>query len=110
MESALEVMLQISEQENKPFEWLVLHPEDFVDVDIFNSKGEGNYQTGRLCGFCQLLARGWLDPGYPNSHFYPSKALIEQMRERDVWKDLPNPPTIRQRFGLSDDTSPNWVI
>lgn len=93
MEEAVELMLQRSEATGVPFGWLTLHPEDFIKQEPNSS------WYSSLVGFCQLLARGWVVPGYPNSEFKVDKSLTSLMRGHNaVWRDLPDPPTLDEWF------------
>ena len=80
MEWAVEKMLEMAEAKGVPFPLLRVHPEEFIVPD----------RLSVLVGFCQLVAHGWLVPSYPNSTFVCSQGLIERMRTRKVWADLPD--------------------
>lgn len=79
MECAVAIMLQKAERLNIPFWDLGMNASEF-DIE--------------LTGFCQLLARGWLIPAYPNMYFRVGPGLVKIMREhRECWKDMPDPST-----------------
>ena len=88
MEVALEIMLQRSEQKGISFEKLTVGPDDFILLQS-------------LIGFCHLLVRRLVVPAiYPNSEFMIGQSLVDRMRIREVWKDLPNPPTMEERVSF----------
>jgi hypothetical protein len=88
MEQAIEVMLQKAEKTADPFAsfvWQDMHPSEFMQ------------ESASLVGLCQLLANDWMTTFYPNSRFFVSQKLVERMREREVWKGMPDAPTTGER-------------
>lgn len=71
MEWALEILLKRAQEHKIPFASVTVSTDD-VRLET--------------TGFCQLLARGWLEISYPNSIFIPSKELIERVASR--WPKL----------------------
>jgi hypothetical protein len=88
MEAAVEMMLLKAESLNLSFEQVIVIPTDFTLDSSIRS----------LIGFCQLCCRELVEPGYPNSHFYPTRKLIDIMRQQPIWKNLPYPPTLVERY------------
>lgn len=44
-----------------------------------------DYEKGfALVGFCQLIAHGWIKPGYPNCKFFATKGLIERLKQHKI--------------------------
>lgn len=82
METTVEVMLKKSELTGVPFQELIVSDCDFI--------GNG------MVGFCQMLCRNLFVPGYPNGEFLVSNRLVDVMRTREVWKDMPYPPTLME--------------
>ncbi len=78
MEACIESLLQKSERQGTPFHRLIIQATDF--------------QGRELTGFCQLLYRRYFQPIYPNSDFGIHLSLVERMRQREVWRDMPDPP------------------
>ena len=106
MEWAVERCLKLAKERGIPVSSTGFRPEEFVDGH------------GLLTGFCQLVAHGWLEPSYPNSTFIFTKGLVDRMRTRACWSDLPYPegnrlaemermarssPTLAGRLDLRDN-------
>lgn len=79
MEFTLEEIYKRCVLRNCPFQDAYLNCSDFVDKD----------SRHLLIGFCCLLGFGWLEPDYPNGYFKMSQGLVERLRTRELWKDLP---------------------
>lgn len=95
MEVALHLIVERAKSTNTPFGWIGVRPSDFKE-DMW------------LIGFCQLLARGMFEPGYPNSVFHPTKELVERMRTRECWKYLADPPSTTERIDKMMQKGVEW--
>lgn len=87
IECLVEWMLNLAEKCGKDFGWTVVSHRDFTEERNF----EGDMCLG---GLCLALMRGLLKckPGY-NHYYVPTQKMIETMRGRECWKDMPDVPT-----------------
>ncbi len=93
MEWAVELMEKKAISLKIPISNVRITPREFAD--------ESN--SGVLVGFCQLLARGLMEPDYPNSEFIPSKSLIAILNK--AWGTNYPPP--RHRGEMPNCLFPN---
>lgn len=78
-EWAVDIIFNRAEMDGVVFSDAVVDLDDFVPHDVY--------------GFCILLMRGYMRLGYPHKYFLVDKKLVEILRERPIWKDLPDPTT-----------------
>lgn len=83
-ECAVEVMIKKSERLGFPFEKLWIRPDEFSGDE--------------LVGFCILLAGGYIRIGYPTGYFWVDRSLVEKMRQRPIWSQIPDPPEFEEMY------------
>jgi hypothetical protein len=75
MEMALEALLDRAKVLRCSLAQLVIYPNE--------------YQS-QLSGLCHMMCNGWIRSAYPNGTFKITQDLVNRMRERSCWKDIPD--------------------
>lgn len=97
MELAVEFILDLAEEKKLPLNEVVVYPLAFT---FQNSK-----RDGLLTGVIHLAYRELIEPNYPNGVWKVTQKLIEIMRKRECWKDLPDALSFQEFF---DKAHPNF--
>ena len=89
MEIAAEFMWDKAKRLGVGFHQLRMRPTEFIEAT-------DNSGQMTLVGFCQLLARGFMIPSYPNSEFAPDKEFVRRINAR-MGTNYPDPETELER-------------